>query len=71
MRASLNGNTKWENALDNDEENDSDAEHVNVLSLVLLALLDLGGHVGHRAAVRLKGIDVLVAGEAEVGDLEV
>lgn len=59
---------KGEDALDNDEEDDSDGEHVDFGALVLLALLDLGSHVGHGAAVRLESIDVLVTGEAEVGN---
>ena len=67
----LAGFFEWENALDDDEEDDSDGEHVDVLALVSLALLDLGGHVGHRAAVRAELVDVLVAGEAEVGDFQV
>lgn len=60
-----------EDALDDDEENDSDGEHVDVGSLVLLAEFDLGGHVSHGAAVGAEGVDVLVARESEVGDLKV
>ena len=62
---------EWENALHNDEENDSDGEHVNILSLVGLALLNLGSHVGHGATVRVERVDVLIAGEAEVGEFQV
>lgn len=67
----LAGLLEGEDALDDDEEDDSDGEHVNIGSLVLLAQLDLGSHVGHGTTVRVECIDVLVAGEAEVGDLEV
>ena len=67
----LAGLFEWENALHNDEKDDSDREHVDVSALVLLALLDLGCHVGHSATVGLESVDVLVAGEAEVGQLEV
>ena len=58
---------EWEDALDNDEEDDSNAEHVDVLALVLLALLDFGGHVGHRASITGQSVDVLVGRKAEVG----
>lgn len=67
----LAGLLEWENALDNDEEDDSDGEHVDLLALVLLALLNFGSHVSHGATVGVKSINVLVAGEAEVGNLEV
>lgn len=40
-------------------------------SLVLKALLDFRSHVSHGPSVRLQGVDALVAGESEVGDLEV
>ena len=62
---------EWEDALDNDEKDDSNGEHVDVLALVLLALLDLRGHVGHGAAVALQRVNVLVAGKTEVGKLQV
>ena len=67
----LAGLLEWEDALDDDEEDDSDAEHVHIGALVLLSLLDFRCHVGHGAAVRLQSVDVLVAGEAEVSQLEV
>lgn len=60
-----------ENALHNDEQNDGEREQIYLAALVLFALLDLGSHVRHCSAVALEGIDVLVAGEAEVGKLEV
>merc|ERR1739844_532460 len=60
----LAGLLEWEDALDNDDEDDSDGEHVHISALVLLALLDLGSHVGHGAAVGVESVDVLVAGEA-------
>ena len=58
-----------EHALDNDKEDDSDREHVDLLSLVLLALNDLRSHVG--ACVTLKLVDSLVAATSEVCELQV
>jgi len=60
-----------EDALDDDEQNDAEGEEVDLLTIVGLAFLDLGGHVGEGAAVALEAVDVLVAGEAEVGEFEV
>lgn len=60
-----------ENALHDDEEDDSNAEHIDLSALVLLALLDLGCHVGHGTAVGVKVVYVLVNSEAEVGKLQV
>ena len=60
-----------EDALNNDEEDDSDGEHVNLSALVLLALLDLRCHVGHGATIGVEVINVLVAGKAEVSELQV
>ena len=57
--------------MDNNEEDDSDGEHVDILTLVLLAFLDFGCHVGHGSTVGLKSIDVLVASESEVGQFQV
>ena len=67
----LAGFFEGENALHNNEEDDSDGEHVDILTLVLLAFLDLGCHVGHGSAVGLKSINVLVASESEVGKFQV
>lgn len=67
----LAGLLEGEDALHDNEENDSNGEHVDVLTLVRLALLDLGGHVCHRATVAVELVDVLVARETEVGQFEV
>ncbi len=60
-----------EDSLHNDKEDDSNAEHVNVGSFVLLALFDLRGHVGHGAAVGLESVDVFVTGKSEVCEFQV
>lgn len=60
-----------EDALDDDEDDDADGEEVDLGAVVGLALLDLGCHVGHRAAVALELVDALVASETEVGNFEV
>lgn len=65
------GLLKREDALHDDEQDHSEAEHVNFLSVVLLSLLNLRGHVREGAPVALKAFDLLVAREAEVSDLQV
>jgi len=67
----LAGLLEGENALHDDEKNDSNREHVHILPLVRLALLDLGGHVRHGATVAVERVDVLVARETEIGQFEV
>jgi hypothetical protein len=67
----LAGFLEGENALDNDEEDDSDREEVDLGAFVDFSFLNLGSHVRHGATVRLEGIDALVAGKAEIGDFEV
>ena len=60
-----------EDALNDDEQNDSEGEHVNLSAVVLLSFFDFWGHVGKSAAVALEAVDVLVASEAEISKLEV
>ena len=48
----LAGLLEWEDTLHDDEEDDSDGEHIDLLTGVSLALLDLRGHVGHGTSVR-------------------
>jgi len=60
-----------EDALNDDEQNDSEAEHINLGAVVLFAFFDLGGHVGEGASVALEAVDVLVASETEVSKLKV
>ena len=67
----LAGLLEWEDALNNDKDNDSNGEHVNLSSLVGLVLLDFWCHIGHGSSVTLKAIDALVASETEIGNLEV
>ena len=50
----LAGLLEGEDSLNDDEQDDSNGEHVDVLALVHLALLDLGGHIGHGATVTLQ-----------------
>jgi len=65
------GLLEGEDALDDDEQNDAEGEEVDLLTIVGLAFLDLGGHVGECAAVALEAVDVLVASEAKVSEFEV
>ena len=67
----LAGLFEGEDALHDNEKDDSDWEHVDILTLVRLALLDFGSHVGHGAAVAIELVDVFVACKTEVGQFEV
>jgi hypothetical protein len=60
-----------EDALHNDEEDNSHGEQVYLSALVGLAFFNLGGHVSHGSAVGLEAVNGLVAGKAEVSDLDV
>jgi len=62
---------EWEDALHDDEDNDTDGEKIDLGAVVGLALLDLGSHVGHGATVGLELVDAFVASKAEVSDLQV
>merc|ERR1711907_298952 len=44
---------------------------MSMTAVVLLALLDLGSHVGHGAAVGLQLVDLLERPEAEISNLQV
>ena len=67
----LLGFLEWEDTLHDNEEDDAGGEHIDLLSVVGLALLDFWSHVGHGASVGIELVDFLVGGEAEVRDLEV
>ena len=67
----LFGLLEWEDALDNDEQNDTSGEHVDLSTVVVLAFLDLGSHVGHGASVRLQIVDFSEGSKAEIGDLQI
>lgn len=45
------GLLEGEDALNDDEEDHTSGEHVDLLAVVHLALLDLWGHVGHGTSV--------------------
>ena len=51
------------------EENDSNGEHICLLSIVNDSFLDLWSHVGHRAFIGFELAYVFVLREAEVGHL--
>jgi hypothetical protein len=63
----LAGFLKGKDALNNNEEDNSHGEHVDLSALVLLALLDFRSHVCHGSTVGLECVDVLVAGKTEIG----
>ena len=65
------GLLEWEDTLHDDEEDDAGREHVDLLSVVGLAFLDFGSHVGHGASVGVELVDFFVGREAKVGHLEV
>ena len=60
-----------EDALYDNEDDDTDGEEVDLSAVVGLALLDLGSHVGHSASVALELVDAFVAGETKVGYLQI
>lgn len=60
-----------ENALNNNEEDDSGWEHIDLSSIVGLAFFDLGCHVGHCASVRLEFVDSLVGCKTKVSDFQI
>ena len=45
------GLLEWENALDDDEEDDTGGEHVNLGTIISFAFFDLGSHVSHSSSV--------------------
>lgn len=62
---------KGEYSLDDDEKDDSEREQVDFGAGVLFSFFDLGGHVGEGAPVALEVVDVLVASETEISNLQV
>jgi len=62
---------EWEDALYDNEDDDTDREEIYLGAIVGLALLDLRCHVGHGASVALELVNAFVASKAEVGNLEV
>jgi len=62
---------EWEDALDDNEEDDTGGEHIDLLSVISFALLNFWSHVGHSTSVGIKLVDFLVGGEAKVCYLEV
>ena len=60
-----------EDAVHQNEKNDSEREQVNLGSVVGLALFNFWRHICHGTTVALKAIDVFVACEAEVCNFEV
>ena len=60
-----------EDALNDDEQDDTNWEHVDLLANVCLSLFDLRSHVGHGSSVRPQSIDVFVTRKSEVGNFEV
>ena len=66
----LLGFFEGEDALHDDEQDDTSGKHVDSSAVILLSFLDLWSHVGHRASVRVKLVDLLVGCEAEVCDFQ-
>lgn len=67
----LAGFFEGENALDDDEDDNTDREEVDLSAVVDFAFLNFGSHVGHGSAVAPQLVNALVASKAEVGDFEV
>ena len=62
---------KWEDALHDNKEDDTQGEQVNLSPLVGFALLDLRRHICHRASIRFQCVNALVTGEAKVSHFEI
>jgi hypothetical protein len=60
-----------ENAMHHDEKDNAEGEHVDLLALVGLALLDLGSHVGEGASETLETVNQLVGCITEVHELKI
>ena len=62
---------EWENTLDDNEDDNSDGEKINLSAVIGFALLDFGSHIGHCASVTLELVDAFVASKAKVSDFQV
>jgi len=60
-----------EDALNNDEDDHSRGEKVDLCAIVLLSHFDLRGHVRFCAPIAAQHVDVLVRCKTEVSDLQV
>lgn len=67
----LAGFLEGENALYDNEDNDSHAEEVNLRAVIRFSFLDLRSHVSHRSSVGLEVVNALVAGETEISYFQV
>ena len=62
---------EWEDALDNDKEDDTGGEDIDLSSIVHFSFFDFWGHIGHGTSIGLELIDLFVSGEAKVSHLQV
>ena len=62
---------EWENTLDDNEKDDTSREHIDLLSVVSLPLLNFWSHVSHGTSVGLKLVDFLVGSKAEISNFKV
>ena len=67
----LAGLLEWENALNDNEDDDSDGEKVNLSAVICFPLLDFWGHIGHCATVTFELVNTLVASKAKISDFQV
>lgn len=67
----LAGLLEGENALDNNEHDDTHAEKINLSTVIRFSFFDFGGHIRHRATVRLEVVDAFVASETEICNFQV
>ena len=65
------GFLEGEDALYDNEDDDSHAEQVNLGAVVSLSFFNLGGHVSHGASVGLEVVDAFVASETEISNFQV
>ena len=60
-----------EDAFDQDEQDDSEAEHISGGPRILLSALNLRGHIGHGAHVISTGLDIARTWEPKISELQI
>ena len=62
---------EWEDALDNDKEDDTGGEDIDLSSIVHFSFFDFWGHIGHGTSIGLELIDLFVSSKSKVSYLKI